>query len=73
MEGSAHQVELRIDKDRVASQHAAIEAAFTLAGTVASHMSATGATYEDLRYTPFGPGSHRITASRDFVLALDVS
>jgi RimJ/RimL family protein N-acetyltransferase len=51
MDGFARQVELRIDKDQVASQRVAIKAGFTLAGTVVSHVPATGATYEDLRYT----------------------
>lgn len=50
-EGLARQVELRIDKDRVASQRVAIRAGFTLVGTVICHVPATGATYEDLRYT----------------------
>lgn len=49
-EGVARQIELHIDKDRVASQRVAIKAGFTLAGTVVSHVPATGATYEDLRY-----------------------
>jgi RimJ/RimL family protein N-acetyltransferase len=50
-EGIARQVEVRIDKDRVASQRVAATAGFTLAGTVVSHVPETGARYEDLRYT----------------------
>jgi RimJ/RimL family protein N-acetyltransferase len=50
-ECSARQVELRIDKGHLASRRVATKAGFTLAGTVVSHVPATGATYQDLRYT----------------------
>jgi RimJ/RimL family protein N-acetyltransferase len=49
--GVGRLVELHIDSYRVASQRVAIKAGFTMAGTVVSHVSAIGATYEDLRYT----------------------
>lgn len=49
-EGLAGQVELRIDRGNPASQRAAANAGFTPAGTVTSHVKATGETYEDLRF-----------------------
>ncbi len=49
-ESVARQVELRIDNENVASQRVALRAGFAPAGTVLSHVPATGVTYEDLRY-----------------------
>jgi RimJ/RimL family protein N-acetyltransferase len=49
-EGMARQVELRIDTELVISQRVAVRAGFVPAGTVMSHVPATGMTYEDLRY-----------------------
>jgi RimJ/RimL family protein N-acetyltransferase len=46
----AARVELRIGRDNLASQRVATKAGFTLAGTVQSHLAATGATYEDLLF-----------------------
>lgn len=43
-------VELRIDKDMMASQHVASNAGFVLAGTVTQFVPGTGETFEDLRY-----------------------
>jgi RimJ/RimL family protein N-acetyltransferase len=49
-EGHAGTVELRIDPGNTASQRAAVSAGFTPAGTVRSHVSVAGETYDDLRY-----------------------
>jgi RimJ/RimL family protein N-acetyltransferase len=43
-------VELRIDPGNIASQRVAAAAGFTPAGTVQSHVPATGETYDDLRF-----------------------
>jgi RimJ/RimL family protein N-acetyltransferase len=48
--GQADEVELRIDRDNVASQHVAATAGFSVAGTVASRVPATGESHEDLRF-----------------------
>lgn len=42
--------ELRIDQGMSASQHVAVNAGFTLAGTVTQFVPGTGETFEDLRY-----------------------
>jgi RimJ/RimL family protein N-acetyltransferase/ketosteroid isomerase-like protein len=49
-EGQADEVELRIEKDNVASQHVAATAGFSPAGTVVSHVPGTGESYVDLRF-----------------------
>jgi RimJ/RimL family protein N-acetyltransferase/ketosteroid isomerase-like protein len=49
-EGQADEVELRIDKDNLASRHAAASAGFGPAGTVVSRVQGTGESYEDLRF-----------------------
>jgi RimJ/RimL family protein N-acetyltransferase len=46
----ASMVELRIDPGNAASQRVAAAAGFTPAGTVRSHVRATGETYDDLRF-----------------------
>jgi len=43
-------VELRIDRDNTASQHVAVNAGFTPAGTVRQFVPGTAQTFEDLRY-----------------------
>jgi RimJ/RimL family protein N-acetyltransferase/ketosteroid isomerase-like protein len=49
-DGLAAEVELRIDRHNIASQRAAAAAGFAPAGTVVSRVSATGQSYEDLRF-----------------------
>jgi RimJ/RimL family protein N-acetyltransferase/ketosteroid isomerase-like protein len=49
-EGQADEVELRIEKDNVASQHVAANAGFSPAGTVVSRVPGTGESYVDLRF-----------------------
>lgn len=43
-------IELRIGRDRTASQHVAVRAGFVLAGTVTQFVPGIGETVEDLRY-----------------------
>jgi RimJ/RimL family protein N-acetyltransferase len=47
-EGHASTVELRIDVGNTVSQRVAVAAGFTPAGTIRSHVPATGETYNDL-------------------------
>jgi RimJ/RimL family protein N-acetyltransferase len=49
-EQHASMVELRIDAGNTASQRVAAAAGFTRAGTIRSHLPATGETYDDLRF-----------------------
>jgi RimJ/RimL family protein N-acetyltransferase len=49
-EGHASTVELRTGAGNTASQRIAVAAGFTPAGTVRSHVPATGETYDDLRF-----------------------
>jgi RimJ/RimL family protein N-acetyltransferase len=49
-DGLAREVELRIDRSNVESQRVAQAAGFAPAGTVLSHVEATGDTYDDLRF-----------------------
>ncbi len=49
-EGHASLVELRIGQANSASQRVAAAAGFTAAGTVHSHVPATGETHTDLRF-----------------------
>jgi RimJ/RimL family protein N-acetyltransferase len=49
-DGLASTVELRIGEDDVASQRVAAAAGFVPAGTVKSHVPATGDSYNDLRF-----------------------
>jgi RimJ/RimL family protein N-acetyltransferase len=44
-------IELRVDQDRTASQHVAMNAGFAMAGTLTQSVPGTGETFEDLRYT----------------------
>lgn len=60
-EGAASQIELRIDKDHVASQRVAVAASVTLVGTVESRVPATEETYEDLRFVMPATETHRQT------------
>ena len=62
----AREVELRIGKGHIESQRVAVAAGFVLAGSIMSHLEATGETYDDLRFVrgdverctwSFGPGS----------------
>ncbi len=50
-------VELRIDQGMSASQHVAVNAGFTVAGTVTQFVPGTGETFEDLRYTLTQPAN----------------
>ena len=45
------QVELRIGQPNVASQRVAEKAGFSRAGSVRSHIAATGEDYDDLLFT----------------------
>ena len=58
-EGHASTVELRIDAGNTASQRAAAAAGFPPAGTIRSHVPATGETYNDLRFIMRQHGGHR--------------
>lgn len=49
-EGLASKVELRIDKNNIASQRVAAKAGFQAAGTVVSQVKATKKGYQDLRF-----------------------
>jgi len=49
-EQHASMVELCIDAGNTASQRVAAAAGFTPAGTIQSHVPATGQTYDDLRF-----------------------
>lgn len=58
-EGPASMVELRIDADNTASHRVAVAAGFTPAGTIRSHVPATGETYNDLRFIMRQHRGHR--------------
>ena len=58
-EGHASTVELRIDAGNTDSQRAAAAAGFPPAGTIRSHVPATGETYNDLRFIMRQHGGHR--------------
>jgi RimJ/RimL family protein N-acetyltransferase len=58
-EGRASTVELRIDAGNTASQRVAVAAGFTPAGTIRSHVPATGETYNDLRFIMRQHGGRR--------------
>ena len=58
-EGHASTVELRIDAGNMASQRVAVAAGFTPAGTIRSHVPATGETYNDLRFIMRQHRGHR--------------
>jgi RimJ/RimL family protein N-acetyltransferase len=58
-EGHASTIELRISAGNAASQRVAVAAGFTPAGTIRSHVPATGETYNDLHFIMRQRRGHR--------------